>query len=111
MALDTTQLRTGREPPRQAPRFSGDPAGDSPAIQEWMKQIIASLLNSGLGDPLYQYAPAEIDPANLPDPTLTTISRAQATANLALKLLADHIAAQDQTIAALTARVAALEGP
>ena len=77
-------LRTGRVPPMPPPRMTGDPTDDMSALREWMNQIYRSLIDSGLGDPTYQFGAFEIDPANPPDPNLTTIGRAQATANLAL---------------------------
>jgi hypothetical protein len=81
---DTT-LRTGRAAPIPPPRQTGEVGTDSTSAFEWMSQIYRSLVESGLADPGYQFALVAIDPDDLPDPTLTTIGRAQATANLALQ--------------------------
>lgn len=87
--LDATTLRQSREPPQPPPRLVGDYARDMSAMQEWMKQLYMALLQSGLGDPVYQFAEVEIDPAAPPSPKLTTMGRAQATANLALKQIGE----------------------
>lgn len=110
----TDAIRTGREPPFPPPRFTGDATSDTLALQEWMKQVRASLIDSGLGDPVYQYADATIDKDDPPKPGQSTIARAQATANLALGLIAEQamtIQAQAALISDLTARVTALETP
>lgn len=96
--LDPVQLRPSREPPQPPPRLTGNYQTDMSAMQEWMKQLHGALLNSGLGDPSYQFAAAEIDPAALPSPTLTTIGRAQATANQAHTRL-DSLSSEVEAIA------------
>jgi len=112
--LDVTTLRRSREVPQPPPRLLGDAETDLLAIQEWMKQWAQAFRDSGLGDPAYQFAEVPIDKDAPPDPALTTIGRAQATANLALELIkaqAATIAAQAAAIEALTVRVTALETP
>lgn len=93
--LDSKTLRKSRAAPNPPPRLYGDPGSDTPALQEWMQQIHTALRDSGLGDPEYQFAEVEIDPANPPDPTLTTLYRAQATANLALAKVLALVAARE----------------
>lgn len=112
--FDPSTLRKGREAPQPPPRLVGAPEQDILAIQEWVKQFFDSLMGSGLGDPVYQYAPVEIDKDAPPDPAMTTIARAQATANLALTLIAAQagiIQWQTEQIESLKSRVTALETP
>lgn len=115
--LDPTTLRQSREPPQPPPRLLGDYARDMTAMQEWMKQLHMSLLQSGLGDPVYQFAAVDIDPDAPPDPKLTTMGRSQATANMALQKVAattksleeatQALAAAQETIATLQEGLAA----
>lgn len=70
------------------PRATGDAATDTAAMIEWAWALYkGGVLESGLLDPSFQLAePPAFDPANLPDPANTTISKAQQTANEAYLL-------------------------
>jgi hypothetical protein len=71
------------------PRFTGQWEQDVKALQDWQQRFyIATVQESGLLDPSYQASGGEgIEADNLPDPTATTIARAQATANLAVTMV------------------------
>ncbi len=58
------------------------------ALNTWVWEFFQStVVQSGLLDPSYQFGtPPTFDPNNLPDPTDTSISRAQQTANEAYNL-------------------------
>jgi hypothetical protein len=73
------------------PRATGDAAVDSAAMIQWAWQFFtATVVESGLLDPAYQADPGTFDPNNLPDPTNTSIARAQNTANKAIAALLAH---------------------
>lgn len=74
------------------PRATGDPAVDIRNLIEWVNAFYrATVVESGLLDPSFQQGePPTFDPDNLPDPTSTSISRAQQTANAAIEALKNH---------------------
>lgn len=74
------------------PRATGDPATDMRAIMEWANAFYRALVvESGLLDPSFQQGePPPFDADNLPQPTSTSISRAQQTANAAIEALKNH---------------------
>lgn len=88
MASTTSKSQT---PVFAPPRQTGDPQADTKAIIDWLWAFYeATVLASGLLDPSYQASSTPVDPANLPDPTNTTIAQAQATANAAITALQNH---------------------
>lgn len=85
-------LRTSRRVPPPPPRLTGQAEVDLIGLREWNSQFYQiSVIETGLLDPAYQSQGVTIDLDNLPDPTLTTIARAQATANAVFAALSPAV--------------------
>jgi len=69
------------------PRATGNAEVDARALTEWTNNFYtAAVIESGLLDPEYQASGSdEVDYSKLPDPTATTIARAQQVANTAIR--------------------------
>lgn len=73
------------------PRFTGDPASDLASMVRWINDFYkATVVESGLLDPSYQADAGTFDVNNLPDPTDSSIAKAQDTANRAIDALVAH---------------------
>jgi len=73
------------------PRLTGDAPQDVKLLQKWLQDFYnAAVVQSGLLDPNYQANAGTFDPDNLPDPTDSTIAKAQDTANRAIEALKAH---------------------
>ncbi len=84
-AADPNKLKPQvTQTPAGPPRFMTDWKIDMPALRDWLAEFyLVTVVQSGLLDPVYQQTTGVIDFEHLPDPTNTTIARAQKTANLA----------------------------
>lgn len=81
---------TARVPP-QPPRLTGEYEQDSIRLRDWTAAFYEiAVLETGLLDPGYQETVGQISFENLPNPTATTIARAQATANAAWTALEQY---------------------
>lgn len=81
---DPTKFKDSTQTPPSPPRLTGVAAQDTVALRDWLWQFyLATVVVSGLLDPVYQQIVGEISFDQLPDPEATTIARAQATANAA----------------------------
>lgn len=82
------QIRTSRRVPPPPPRITGDAEVDLAALRDWFQQFYqVAVIETGLLDPVYQSDAPEIDLSDLPEPSRTTIARAQATANTVYRTL------------------------
>jgi len=64
--------------------MTGDATADLIALNQWVSAFYsATVVQSGLLDPSYQADAGTFDPNNLPDPTDSSIAKAQDTANRA----------------------------
>lgn len=86
MATATITNKSGVNSPPPPPRLTGTLSIDMVALREWVWQFYqATVIQSGLLDPAFQSDPGTFDPNNLPDPSNTSIARAQDTANHAFR--------------------------
>lgn len=83
--------RTNSRIPPQPPRITGQYEQDSIRLRDWTASFYeVAVVESGLLDPGYQETVGLISFTSLPDPTQTTIARAQKTANLAWEALEQY---------------------
>ena len=76
------RARTSKRVPPSPPRITGAADEDIVALRNWFEQFYQiAVIETGLLDPTYQAGSGTIDLDNLPNPGLTTIAQAQATAN------------------------------
>lgn len=79
---DEIEFKTATQTPPEPPRATGQDVPDQRALIDWMWEFfLATVVTSGLLDPVYQQTVGEISFEKMPDPQATTIARAQATAN------------------------------
>lgn len=70
--------------PPKPPRLTGDYKADVVSLNNWLWAFFTTtVLESGLLDPAFQANAGTFDPAHLPDPTATSIAKAQDVANRA----------------------------
>lgn len=68
--------------PPKPPRLTGDYKADVVSLNNWLWAFFSTtVLESGLLDPAFQSNAGIFDPAHLPDPSATSIAKAQDTAN------------------------------